>query len=116
MPSIKAVTVYCSSSSKVPRVYFEAADALGRAIAQEGWKLVYGGNACGLMAALADAARAAGGKVIGITPQTFIDKGLRDDKCDEQATKYEKNIQGPKLLHLPAYPTLKLKRIPLMQS
>ncbi len=79
----KAVTVYCSSSSHVPRVYFDAAEAIGRAIALEGWTLVYGGNACGSMKALADGARAANGKVIGVTPQSLVDKGLSDDLCDE---------------------------------
>ena len=83
MPPIRAVSVYCSSSSHVPRVYFDAAADLGRAIAQKGWELVYGGNACGCMGSLADGARAAGGKVIGITPQILVDKGLADLKCTE---------------------------------
>ena len=82
-PPLQAITVYCSSSAHVPRVYFDAAEQLGRAIADEGWSLVYGGNACGLMQALADGARAANGKVIGITPQSLVDKGFSDDQCDE---------------------------------
>lgn len=81
--SIRAVTVYCSSSKKVAPVYFAAADALGRGIARCGWNLVYGGNCVGCMGTLADAARAAGGKVIGITPQLLVDKGIADEKCDE---------------------------------
>lgn len=81
--AIQAVTVYCSSSKSVERHYFEAAGALGRAIASAGWRLVYGGNAVGMMASLADGARQAGGKVIGITPQLLVDKGIADEKCDE---------------------------------
>jgi len=77
------VTVYCSSSQAVPRVYHQAAAALGRAIAQQNWTLVYGGNSVGLMKILSDAARDAGGKIIGVTPQLFIDKGLDDKNCDE---------------------------------
>jgi uncharacterized protein (TIGR00730 family) len=80
---IHAITVYCSSSSRVDRAYFNAAQALGSAIARQGWKLVYGGNNVGLMGALADAARTAGGKVIGVTPRLFVDKGAADEKCDE---------------------------------
>lgn len=83
MPSISAVTVYCSSSKRVDRVYFSAAEALGRAIAQAGWKLVYGGNDCGLMGTLANSARAAGGRVVGITPQVLHDKGITDQNCHE---------------------------------
>jgi len=35
------------------------------------------------MAAVADAAREAGGKVVGVTPQLMLDHGLGDDHCDE---------------------------------
>src|SRR3954451_18846459 len=83
MYPIRAVTVYCSSSARVAPVYHAAAANLGRAIAGRGWKLVYGGNSVGLMAVLGDAARAAGGKVIGVTPRLFVDQGVHDTKCDE---------------------------------
>ena len=83
MSPIRSVTVYCSSSSSVPRVYFDAAAELGGAIARQGWVLVYGGNAVGCMGVLADAARAQRGKVIGVTPQVLVDKGISDEKCDE---------------------------------
>jgi len=83
MSAIQSVTVYCSSSSAIPKAYPEAGAALGKAIAQQGWALVYGGNFVGLMATVAQAARDAGGKVIGITPQLMHDKGLSDTKADE---------------------------------
>ncbi len=81
--TITSITVYCSSSSAIPAPYFDAARQLGRAIADRHWKLVYGGNNVGVMGAIADAVRAAGGKVIGITPRLFVDKGVSDQKCDE---------------------------------
>src|SRR5438105_3972344 len=80
---IRAVTVYLSSSSDVPRVYFDAAAELGRALAAKGWTLVYGGNAVGLMGVLADAVRDAKGRVVGVTPQVLVDKGITDQKCHE---------------------------------
>jgi uncharacterized protein (TIGR00730 family) len=80
---IHAVTVYCSSSSRVAAPYIAAARDLGESIAKMRWQLVYGGNKIGCMGVLADAARAAGGKVIGITPQLMVDKGIGDEKCDE---------------------------------
>jgi uncharacterized protein (TIGR00730 family) len=76
--SIRAVTVYCSSSSTVPRVFLDAAEELGRALAHHQWKLVYGGNDVGMMGDIANAVRAAGGRVIGVTPQLFIDKCVAD--------------------------------------
>ena len=81
--AVRAVTVYCSSSNKVAKVFVDATAELGRAIARNGWKLVYGGNAVGLMKTLADACRDAGGKVIGVTPRLFIDKGVGDCHCEE---------------------------------
>jgi uncharacterized protein (TIGR00730 family) len=81
--TVRAVTVYCSSSRHVDQVYFNAATQLGHAIAFNNWKLVYGGNDLGLMGALANAARDAGGEVIGITPRLLVDLGATDEKCDE---------------------------------
>ena len=83
MQPIRAVTVYCSSSRHVDGVYTKAAHDLGAAIAARNWILVYGGNHIGCMGTLADAARAAGGKVTGITPQLLLDDGIADEKCDE---------------------------------
>ncbi len=80
---IRAVTVYCSAREDVDQIYFDAARQLGGAIARRSWQLVYGGNDLGLMGTLANAARAAGGKVIGVTPRLFVDQGVADRKCDE---------------------------------
>jgi uncharacterized protein (TIGR00730 family) len=83
MATLRSVTVYCSSSSAVSPEYHSAARDLGMAIARQGWRLVYGGNFVGLMAAVAKGARDAGGKVTGITPQLMVDKGLSDPHADE---------------------------------
>lgn len=80
---IQSLTVYCSSSRHVAPAFFDAAEQTGRAIAAEHWTLVYGGNAVGPMGRLADAARAAGGRVVGITPQLLVDHGIADSSCDE---------------------------------
>lgn len=78
-----ALTVYCSSSSKLPPIYYDAGQRLGTAVAKRGWSLVYGGNCIGLMDTLATAARSAGGRVIGITPRLMVDEGIADLQCDE---------------------------------
>jgi uncharacterized protein (TIGR00730 family) len=80
---IQSVTVFLSSAKRVDRLYFDAARDLGRAIAQEGWSLVYGGNYVGCMASLADGAREMGGRVVGITPRLFVDENIADTLCDE---------------------------------
>jgi uncharacterized protein (TIGR00730 family) len=83
LSKIQTVTVYCSSSKHVPSCYFEAARELGTSIALAGWVLIYGGNHVGCMGALSDAARAAGGKVVGITPELLVQCGIADNHCSE---------------------------------
>ena len=69
---MKAVTVYLSSSAGTP-VYVEAIEELGRELARRRLTLVYGGAHRGLMGVLADAALAAGGRVVGVIPQALVD-------------------------------------------
>lgn len=66
MPTIRSVAVYCGSSPGADPAYGDAADALGRRIAERGLRLVYGGGHVGLMGRVADAALAAGGEVHGV--------------------------------------------------
>ncbi len=80
---IHAVTVYCSSSRSLDARYYADGVALGKAIAHENWTLVYGGNDVGLMSSVARGVRDGHGKVVGITPQIFIDKGYDDKLADE---------------------------------
>ena len=56
--------------------YAEAARAFGAALAGRGLGLVYGGGRVGLMGAVADAALAAGGSVVGVIPQELVDREL----------------------------------------
>jgi uncharacterized protein (TIGR00730 family) len=70
---IRTVCVYCASSDRTPAVYLEAAGRLGRALAEAGIGVVYGGSSLGSMGRMAAAALAAGGKVTGILPR-FMDE------------------------------------------
>ena len=68
---IRHVCVYCGSSEKCPPHFFNAAARLGDSLARAGLTIVYGGGRAGLMGAIADAALAAGGHVLGVLP-TFM--------------------------------------------
>ena len=74
--SLTSVCVFCGASTDTNPLYREAAQALGRALAERKLTLVYGGGAVGLMGIVADAALAAGGEVIGIIPQSLKDKEI----------------------------------------
>ena len=73
MMSLRSICVFCGASTGHDPIYREAAENLGRALAERGIRLVYGGGAVGLMGVVADAAMAAGGEVIGIIPQSLKD-------------------------------------------
>lgn len=66
-----SICVYCGSRHGSRPEYTEAARALGTAIGQRGWQLVYGGGKVGLMGEVADAVLAAGGRVVGVIPETL---------------------------------------------
>lgn len=66
---IRHVCVYCASSEKCDRAYFDAAARLGDSLARAGLTVVYGGGRAGLMGSIADAALAAGGRVLGVLPR-----------------------------------------------
>ncbi|MDG5496429.1 MULTISPECIES: TIGR00730 family Rossman fold protein [Azospirillaceae] len=68
MSNIRSVCVYCGSSNYVDEAYKQAAKQTGHLLATAGLEIVYGGGNVGLMGITADAALAAGGRVIGIIP------------------------------------------------
>jgi uncharacterized protein (TIGR00730 family) len=68
---MRRVCVFCGSSPGTNPAYLESARAMGRTLAERGMGLVYGGGSVGLMGALADAALAAGGEVVGVIPQVL---------------------------------------------
>lgn len=72
--SMQRVCVFSGSSPGRGPAYGEVAVALGTLLAREGIGLVYGGAAVGLMGTVADAARAAGGEVIGVIPRSLVER------------------------------------------
>jgi uncharacterized protein (TIGR00730 family) len=63
---MKSVCVYCGSARQASRVYFDAAQEMGKTLARRGLRLVYGGGKTGLMGALADSVLENGGTVTGV--------------------------------------------------
>lgn len=67
-----SICVFCGSRTGSNPAFLSAAIATGTAIARTGHTLVYGAGNVGLMGAMADAALAAGGTVIGIIPEALV--------------------------------------------
>jgi uncharacterized protein (TIGR00730 family) len=71
------ICVFCGSKSGNNQLYAHAARDTGTALARSGIDVVYGGGRVGLMGALADAALLAGGAVIGVMPQSLVEREIQ---------------------------------------
>ncbi len=80
---MKRIAVYCGSATPENPVYIEAARAVGKALAERGIGVVYGGGRLGLMGAVADSALEAGGEVIGIIPEALVGAEVAHRGCTE---------------------------------
>jgi uncharacterized protein (TIGR00730 family) len=78
-----SICVYCGSRPGERPGFGAVAGAVGRWIGERRGQLVYGGGRTGLMGTVAEATRAAGGRVVGIIPKALVDKELANPLCDE---------------------------------
>jgi uncharacterized protein (TIGR00730 family) len=83
MRTLRSVCVFCGSQPGVRPAYVAAARAVGRRLAQQGSTTIYGGGHVGMMGALADAALAAGGRVVGVIPQHLMRPEVAHQNLDE---------------------------------
>lgn len=74
MTEIHRIAVFCGSNAGARPDYAAGAKKLGRALAERGIGLVYGGSNVGLMAALADEMLDELGDVIGVIPKTLVER------------------------------------------
>jgi len=70
---ISKVCVFCASSHKVDKKYFEVARNLAKVLVENKITTVYGGGAVGLMGILADTVIEKKGEIIGIIPEFMMD-------------------------------------------
>ena len=79
----QSICVYCGSSTGNQPIYRDAADALGRAIAESGMRLVFGGGGVGLMGVLCNSVIRHGGLVTGIIPGFLREREAHRGGLDE---------------------------------
>lgn len=80
---MRAVCVFCASSTRIDDRYPALAAELGAALAAAGLTLVSGGGSISMMGAVARAVRAAGGHTVGVIPQALVDLEVADHDADE---------------------------------
>lgn len=71
---MKSVCVFCGSNFGTEPAYRRAAVELAEILVDRGLTLVYGGGNVGLMGILADTVLERGGRVVGVIPQSLVDR------------------------------------------
>jgi len=80
---LRSVCVFCGSNPGTDAAFVAAARAVGTTLAERGIGVVYGGGRVGMMGALADAARAAGGRVTGVIPRDLVEREIGHTGLDD---------------------------------
>ncbi len=82
MKTVRAICVFCASSSQVDPVFLETATELGRQMGRLGVELIYGGASIGLMGCVARGVHEEGGHVTGVLPAFFKKKDIEYREAD----------------------------------
>ncbi len=83
MKDTKAIAVFCGSKAGESPSYEAAARELGRAMAEKGVRLVFGGGRIGIMGFVADEVMSGGGEVTGVIPHFLHDLEVGHDGVTE---------------------------------
>lgn len=78
-----SICVYCGSRPGTDAGFTAVAQQVGHWIGAHGGQLVYGGGRSGLMGTLANAALDASGRVIGVIPQSLVEREHANPRCTE---------------------------------
>lgn len=77
------ICIFGASSPNIGDKYIKEAEKFGRALAENGFDLVFGGGRTGLMGACARGVKTANGRVTGIIPEKLNRPGIPFEYCDE---------------------------------
>jgi uncharacterized protein (TIGR00730 family) len=94
------ICVFCGSSTGNNGLYADSARETGSTLARRGVDLVYGGGRIGLMGVLADAALRTGGRVVGVIPQSLLEREIQHTGLTELhivATMHERKTRMAEL-------------------
>lgn len=78
-----SLCVYCGSRPGTDGRFLPLAERVGAWIGRHGGRLVYGGGNNGLMGRVADATLAAGGSVVGVIPESLVEREFAKRDCTE---------------------------------
>lgn len=94
------ITVYLGANEGKDATLKMAVRELGTWIGESGNRLIYGGSKSGLMGELAESVLQAGGEVIGVEPQFFIDMEYQYDAITELIVTKDMTERKMKMIEL----------------
>lgn len=94
------ITVYLGANEGNDASLKTAVRELGSWIGESGNRLIYGGSKSGLMGELAESVLMAGGEVIGVEPQFFIDMEYQYDEITELIVTKDMTERKTKMIEL----------------
>ncbi len=94
------ICVYLSAQDGKSEAYKETVRHFGKFIAENGHRLIYGGSKSGLMGEIAISALEAGGEVIGVEPEFFIEAEFQLEGLTELIVTRSMNERKEKLIEL----------------
>ena len=80
---LNSVCVFCGSSDGKNLLFRESSMILGKKLAENNIRLVYGGGSLGLMGILSNSVYSSGGNVLGVIPKKLLQAEGINNKLDE---------------------------------
>ena len=94
------ITVYLGANKGIDNTFTTAVRELGEWTGTNGHTLVYGGSKTGLMGELAESVLMAGGRVIGVEPQFFVEAEVQYDEITELIVTKDMTERKTKMIEL----------------
>ncbi|MBO4219260.1 MAG: TIGR00730 family Rossman fold protein [Erysipelotrichaceae bacterium] len=94
------ICVFGASSERIDSSYKQQSFELGKALAEAGHELIFGGGSRGLMGAVARGFKQGGGRVIGIAPKLFDVGDILLKECDEKIITEDMSSRKKKMMEM----------------
>ena len=98
--AIQSLAVFCGSKKGTNPLYTEHAAQLGKLMAENNIRVIYGGGSAGIMGTIADSAMEHGGKVTGIIPKLLLEWEVQHQHITELIVSDDMHIRKKTLYNL----------------
>ena len=98
--TIHSLAVFCGSKNGTNPAYTEHASKLGKMMAENNIRLIYGGGSAGIMGSIADSVMEHGGKVTGIIPKILLEWEVQHQHITELIVSDDMHIRKKTLYDL----------------